>query len=103
MLRLTYERIRRLTDPSKILIITNAELKKVIEEELSEVPPDNIIGEPQGRNTAPCIGLGAAIVRSRAGEDEVTVVLPADHLISDADNFRSTIKAGVKYARKNQD
>ncbi len=101
MLRLTYERIRSLTDPSKIMIITNVELKKVIEEELPEVPPDNIIGEPQGRNTAPCIGLGAAIVLSRAGKDEVMVVLPADHLISDANNFRSTIKAGVEYARKN--
>jgi len=101
MLRLTFERIRPLTDPEKILVITNIELKKAIEEELPEIPPDNIIGEPQGRNTAPCIGLSAAVVKTRAGEDEVMVVLPADHLISDSGNFRATIKVGADFASKN--
>jgi len=100
MLRLTFERIRPLTESEKILIITNMELKKDIEQELPELPPENIIGEPQGRNTAPCIGLAAAVIKTRAGEDEVMVVLPADHLISNTENFRSTIKIGVDFAIK---
>ena len=70
MLRLTYERIRSLTDPSRILVITNMDLKNDVQAELPEIPPENIIGEPQGKNTAPCIGLGAAIVRARAGDGE---------------------------------
>jgi mannose-1-phosphate guanylyltransferase len=100
MLRLTYERIRSLTDPSRILVITNMDLKNDVQAELPEIPPENIIGEPQGKNTAPCIGLGAAIVRARAGDGEVMVVLPADHLISDTDNFKATIQIGTVFAQK---
>lgn len=100
MLRLTYERIRSLTDPARILVITNMDLKSDVEAELPEIPSENIIGEPQGKNTAPCIGLGAAIVRARASVDEVMVVLPADHLISDTDNFKATIRIGTMFAQK---
>ncbi len=101
MLRLTFDRIRPLTDPEKVLVVTNIDLKKAIEDELPEIPAENIIGEPQGRNTAPCIGLASAIIKARAGVGEIMVVLPADHLISDTGNFRSTIKVGVEFAKEN--
>ena len=100
MLQQTYERIKPLTPAEKILVITNAELTEEIRKQLPDIPPANIIGEPEGKNTAPCIGLAAAIIKSQAEEDEVMVVLPADHLVSRVADFRNTLKSGIAYARK---
>ena len=98
MLQMTYDRIRPLVEPEKILIITNEELKDLAINQLPELPKENIISEPFGRNTAPCIGLAAAIIRSRASKDEVMITLPADHLITDDNEFRQTISAAAEYA-----
>jgi mannose-1-phosphate guanylyltransferase len=100
MLRLTYERIRTLTTPEKILVITNEEQKDVIKKQLNKIPETNIIAEPFGRNTAPCIGLAGAIIKAREEEDQIMVVLPADHLISNALEFREIVKVGVEYVQK---
>jgi len=101
MLQLTFERIKPLTTPDKILIITNIEQKIEIENQLPEIPKDNIIAEPMGRNTAPCIGLAGAIIQAREKSNTTMVVLPADHLISDIENFQQTIKVGADYASEN--
>ncbi len=101
MIRLTYERVKDLTTNDKILIITNKELQQPMHEQIPEVPLQNIIAEPFGKNTAPCIGLAAAIVRKRASLNEAMVILPADHLIKETDLFQEIIKTAVDYAAQN--
>lgn len=96
-MRLTYERIGSLTSPEKILVITNEDQKSQILKQIPEIPAENIIAEPVGRNTAPCIALASAIITARGGEREVMAVLPADHLVADADNFQHTIQIGAEY------
>ena len=100
MIRQTYERIKDLTSDDKILVITNQDLKNPIGEHLPELPEKNIIAEPFGKNTAPCIGLAAAIVRKRASMDEPMVVLPADHLIKETETFQQIIKTAALHARQ---
>lgn len=102
MLQLTFERVKNLTSPNKIIIITNTEQKPHIEQQLPEIPSNNIIAEPFGRNTAPCIGLAACIIKKIENPKEVMVVLPADHLIGDAKKFISTIKSGVEYIESSE-
>lgn len=101
MLQMTYDRIKPLIDDEKILVITNEELTDLVQEQLPDLPVGNIIAEPFGRNTAPCVGLAGAIIQSRTQKDEAMVVLPADHLIADGDKFRKTIQAAVGYAEGN--
>jgi mannose-1-phosphate guanylyltransferase len=101
MLQSTYDRIKPLTTDEKILVITSAELKRAVEKQLPSIPKDNIIGEPVGKNTAPCIGLAAAVVEKKSSENEVMVILPSDHLVSNVANFRKTLKVGVEYAKAN--
>jgi len=98
MLQMTYERVKPLVDDGKILVITSDDLKDLVAWQLPQLPVQNIIAEPFGRNTAPCIGLAGAIIQSRSTEDEVMVTLPADHLIEDGDKFRQTLSAAVQYA-----
>jgi mannose-1-phosphate guanylyltransferase len=100
MMQLTYDRIKDFVENDKILIITNNELKEGIIQQLPEIPEKNIIAEPFGRNTAPCIALAAAIIKKRGGEKESMVVLPADHLIQEIDKFRECIFAAAEYAPK---
>ncbi len=99
MLQQTYERVKPLTEDDKIIVVTNKELRKEVEKQLPEIPNENIIGEPEGKNTAPCIGLAASIIEKRSDKNEIMVILPADHLVSGLADFRKTLRVGIEYAR----
>lgn len=93
MLRETVDRISPAVGKDKILVVTTAALADRVAAEVSFLPRENIIVEPEGRNTAPCVALAMAAVRSRFGPEEVVAVLPADHSIGDGDRYRSLLKA----------
>ena len=80
MIQLTVERISPLVDIKDVYIATNANYRELVKEQLPGIPEENILCEPIGRNTAPCIGLGAVHVASKY-DDAVMIVLPSDHLI----------------------
>ena len=94
MIQNTVARISSVIDPSKILIVTNKIQKPTVAKQLPQVPPENIIVEPIGRNTAPCIGLAALFIR-RMDPDGVMVVLPADHLMQDEEEFRRVLSLAI--------
>ncbi|MBT0663180.1 mannose-1-phosphate guanylyltransferase [Geobacter pelophilus] len=93
MLQRTIDRVLPLK-PKRILVITNAEQAAATAEQLAYVKgvPLDIIAEPVGRNTAPAIGLAAAVI-ARHDSQGVMVVLPADHFIADEERFRATLLA----------
>ena len=90
MLQLTVERILPLVDMEDIYIVTNNYYKSLVLEQLPDLPNQNILCEPIGRNTAPCIGLGAVHVASKY-EDALMIVLPSDHLIKSNELFMQTL------------
>ncbi|HEM48825.1 MAG TPA: mannose-1-phosphate guanylyltransferase, partial [Caldithrix sp.] len=98
MLQLTYNRVKDFVPNERILVITNRELREGVINQLPDIPVANIIAEPFGRNTAPCIALAAAIIKKRAGDDETMIVLPADHLIKENDKFIECMQAAAEYA-----
>lgn len=59
MIQLTVERISGLVDIEDVYVATNRAYKGLVQEQLPGIPEQNILLEPVGRNTAPCIGLGA--------------------------------------------
>lgn len=90
MIQLTVERILPLVNLKDIYIATNANYKHLVLEQLPGLPEENILCEPVGRNTAPCIGLGAVHIQ-RKYEDAIMIVLPSDHLIKYNDIFTETL------------
>ena len=95
MIQLTVERILPLVKMEDIYISTNRDYKELVRQQLPEIPEENILCEPLGRYTAPCIGLGAVHMRKKY-EDAVMYVLPSDHLIKYTSIFLSTLSdAGV--------
>ncbi len=95
----TFDRISRLVAPENIFVVTNRAQREAAVSQLPQLPERNIIAEPFGRNTAPCIAA-AASVASSITEDAVMVVLPADHLISQDENFISQLKEAIRLADK---
>ena len=85
--------------PEKIFVVTNKLQKNSVIKQLPGIPVENIIIEPIGRNTAPCIGLAAMFVR-RLDPDGVMVILPSDHIVLDEKEFRRVLEVGVDVAHK---
>jgi len=98
MLKLTYERLKHTTDEKKIYVVASQSLYEPILKELPGLPEKNILLEPSGKNTAPCIGLAATII-SQKDPNAVMGVFPADHLILDIEKFKETTESGVQFAR----
>ena len=91
MIQETFLRINGLVPKENILIVTNETQKPGIMEQLPEIPLENIIVEPFGRNTAACIGLASIIIQQRS-PNAVTFVMPADHIIGNNESFINTLK-----------
>lgn len=98
MLQETADRVRELTAPENLFVITNAQHVGPVREQLPDVPPENVVGEPQGRDSAPAIGLMAALLEIRLGNDAVMVVLPADHVIPRDRHFRDILTLAARVA-----
>jgi mannose-1-phosphate guanylyltransferase / mannose-6-phosphate isomerase len=81
------------------IVIANDDYRFIAAEQLRQagVMPAAIVLEPVGRNTAPALTLGA-LVALQAGGGPVLVVMPADHIITDADAFRSAVTHGAAHA-----
>ncbi|NQV30891.1 MAG: mannose-1-phosphate guanylyltransferase, partial [Candidatus Marinimicrobia bacterium] len=99
MLRMTVDRLKRVTSADHILIITNSEQERAIRSACPDLPSENILIEPNGKNTAPCIGLAAIIIQKRE-PNAVMGVFPADHHIEDVDSFAEFISQGIKIAEE---
>ncbi len=97
MIQETVARLDGIVDKENIFIITNKVQRDEIVKQLPELPENNIIEEPFGRNTAPCIGLASVVIKSKAA-DAVTMILPADHIIKDIEEYHNTLKHAAQYA-----
>lgn len=99
MIQLTVERISSMVDMKDIYISTNKDYKSLVLKQLPGIPEENILCEPIGRNTAPCIGLGAVHI-SKKYEDAIMMVLPSDHLIKYTSMFLTTLKDACEVAEQ---
>jgi len=91
MIQETLARVTGLVSVQDALVVTNQSLVEAIREQLPSLPADAVIGEPCKRDTAPCVGLAAAIV-ARRDADATMVVMPADHVIRDTQAFHAAIR-----------
>ena len=98
MLQETTDRVHSLVPPERLYVITNARHAGGVRAQLPEVPAGNIVGEPEGRDSAPAIGLMAAILEKTLGPDAVMATLPADHVILNPDQFAKILESAAAVA-----
>lgn len=95
LLQLSRDRLRGLFEPKHTWVITSAAYVDLVAAELPDIPRENLIGEPIGRDTANAIGLAAALLHRR-DPDGTMAVFTADHLISPQDKFAAAIESGLR-------
>jgi len=93
----TIELIKPIIPISRIKIVTTLSQADAVKRTAPEIPDENIIIEPFGKNTAPAIGISALFIE-RDDPDAVMVILPADHYIEDKSRFHKTIMASAYQA-----
>lgn len=99
MMQATVNRVLPIVPYEHIFVATNREYGSLINEQIPGIPRQNIIEEPSGKNTAPCIGLAAAHMR-QLDSNAVMASLHADHFIANEEGFRQALLAAEKVARE---
>ena len=102
MIQATLERLDGLVSDADVLVMTNQSLVDAIVAQLPSVPPQGIIGEPHKRDTAPCVGVAAALLGHRDSEATM-IVMPADHVISPTEAFHHAVKHAVQIVERDPD
>jgi mannose-1-phosphate guanylyltransferase len=97
LLALTVSRLSPLIPTERQWILTATDLVEAVREAVPQIPPDQVIAEPVGRNTAPAIGLAASILMER-GEDPAFAIMPSDHLIRPGEEFRACLGRALDLA-----
>lgn len=97
LIQMTYERLLHVSPSENIYIVTNKMYKDLVLEQLPDLSPDQVLTEPQRKNTAPCIAYAAAKIHS-LNPNAKLIISPADHLIMQQDNFAETIQAALNAA-----
>lgn len=93
------ERVRDLSPADRVFVITNGDLVDATRAVLPDLPPDHIIGEPMGRDTAAAVALGCALVEARDPEG-VMAVMTADHVMGDLPIFNRTLSEALDLAAR---
>ncbi len=99
MLRQTYERVQPLIPPERVMAITVAGHERAVQEQMPGVPAANIVAEPLGRSTGPCVGLMAALIQQR-DPGAIMVSLHADQVIQDEAGFRGVLQTAIGAAEE---
>jgi mannose-1-phosphate guanylyltransferase len=102
LLQLAVERLEGFFDPEQLWIITNAAYAAQVRDALPRVPPENVVGEPEGRDTANAIALGAELLAAR-DESATMAVFTADHVIRPQERFARAVETACRTAEAHPD
>jgi mannose-1-phosphate guanylyltransferase len=99
LLQQALDRVEGPASPEHVWVITAAAHREAVTRQLPGLAAEHIIGEPCGRDTAACAGLGAALI-AREDPDGVVVVTPADHVIEPVQEFRRAVHVAARLAQE---
>lgn len=100
LLQMTFDRISPLVPAGRVIVVTNADYKELVLEQLPDIKPENILAEPARRNTAPCIAWAARHIQA-LDPDASMVVMPSDHLITRERVFLDALERGFEFVEQN--
>ena len=99
LLELALERLEGLFEPQRTMVITSAAYSDDVRGCFSSLPPENVIGEPVGRDTANAIALGAELIAAR-DDDATMAVFTADHIIRPVEKFAPCVELACRAAEE---
>ncbi len=97
MLQLMYQLLREVFTPSHIFVQTDKRFLSLVEEQLPELQRQNILLEPEARDTAPAFGYATAALLQR-DQSAIVGIFYSDHLVKNRDSFVKAVKVGFQSA-----
>lgn len=97
LLQDTVARLHGLLAPRDVYVVCGGPYVEEVQRQLPQLAPEQIIIEPAGRNTAPCVGLAAVCLRQRF-PSEVMLVFPSDHVIQKVGELHECLRAAARLA-----
>ena len=97
LLQGTYMHIRRQIDKDRVFVVTHEEHADLVRHQLPELSDDHVLSEPMRRNTAPCIAY-ISYRMQKQDPTAVTVVMPADHYVTDKEGFDTALDTALSSA-----
>ena len=101
LLQLTVARFLPLCPIENFWIVTSEKYVDIVREQLPDLPIDNILAEPEARNTAPCIGYACWKIQKRHPNANI-VVTPSDALVVDTAEFQRVLRNALDFIENNQ-
>jgi len=102
MIQMSVKRLEKLIPIERIFIVTGTRYFDLVMEQLPNLPRRNIIMEPVGKNTAPCIALSAFHI-NKIYDNATIAVLPSDHLIQDEESFLEVLNSADEFVDENKE
>ncbi|HYG37959.1 MAG TPA: mannose-1-phosphate guanylyltransferase [Cytophagales bacterium] len=99
MIQQTFERFSNICPPQNVYVVTNKSYKDLVKEQLPQLSDEQILCEPIGRNTAPCVAYASYKI-SKKNPEACIVVTPSDHIIIKENVFEETISNALEAASK---
>ena len=96
LMQLTYDRLKGITKPENVWVVTNARYCELVHEQLPEIPVSNILSEPCRRNTAPCIAYVSCRIKKSDPKANI-IVTPSDHIVTNQEEFRRVVTNCLKF------
>ncbi|MGH2564662.1 MAG: mannose-1-phosphate guanylyltransferase, partial [Ginsengibacter sp.] len=100
LIQATYDRFAQYIPKENIYVVTSLQYKEIVEKQLPELNPKNILCEPSRKNTAPCIAY-ISYKLSQLNPESNLICAPADHLIQDDTSFRKVSLEALEFTEKN--
>lgn len=95
----TAHRFRNICPPENIYVVTNKDYKSLVKEQLPFLSDDQVLCEPVGRNTAPCIAYAGYKIFQKNSLANI-VVAPSDHIILNESAFEEKTNFALEAASK---
>lgn len=102
MLQLTVDRCLNIMPIENVFICTSEKYSEIVKDQISNLPNENIILEPVGRNTAPCVLLSTFYIKQKNADTNI-IVLPSDHEINDLQAYLKILDGANRYLEKNKE
>lgn len=98
LLQESLDRLSGVVPPERTLVLTSRDFVPLVREQLPEVPPEQVVGEPMRRDTAAAVTLAALLARKLFG-DVTTAILTCDHKISPVARFQDVLRSAAAGAQ----
>ena len=100
LIQQSYDRYSQVVPAENIFVVTSAEYVSIVKEQLPDLPAKNILAEPSRKNTAACIAYIAFKLQT-INPDAVMIAAPADHLVTETNQFVTTAQTALQFVEQN--